>query len=113
MPAKLKNGVIGAKGGKRENQTGRPPEWLKAKCQALIEKHKLIDFLVDVAKGKDVEHSVDENGESKLVPAAVRDRIKAMEILLERGYGKSPQQTDLTSGGKGLLEILREVHYDS
>lgn len=88
MPAKLKNGVIGAPGGKREG-AGRPPDWLRQECQ----KHapNLIEFLAKVANGSDVEQAVGAEGEVISVPAAVRDRIKATEILLNRGYGMPNQ----------------------
>jgi hypothetical protein len=70
---------------------GRPPDWLKNKCQELIDKHKIIEFIVRVANGEDVEQVVSDQGEVLRVPASVKDRIRAAEILLDRGFGKAAQ----------------------
>lgn len=77
-----------AKGGAREG-AGRPAEWLKQKCQEA--GPKLIEFLIAVANGENMEQVVTSAGETVGVPAAVKDRIKASEIVLERGYGKVTQ----------------------
>lgn len=68
---------------------GRPPDWLKAECR----KHApdIIKFLVSVAKGEDVEQAVGDQGETIRIPPAVRDRIRASEMLLDRGFGKVEQ----------------------
>lgn len=77
-------------GGKREG-AGAKPNWLKEKCQELVESNGLLEFLVQVATGVDVEQAVGSEGEVIRVPASVRDRIKATELLLDRGFGKVPQ----------------------
>lgn len=77
-----------ATGGKREG-AGRPAEWLKEKCREA--GPNLIKFLIAVANGENMEQVVTGAGETVGVPAAVKDRIKAAEIVLERGYGKVPQ----------------------
>ena len=96
MPSQHKNGVSGAMGGKREG-AGRPSDWLKEKCREIVTKHKIIEFLADVATGENVEQAVGNEGEVISVPAAVRDRIKATELLLDRGYGKADQALDITT----------------
>lgn len=73
---------------------GRPPDWLKAKCQKIIEKRKLIDWLGDVAEGKNVERHIGIEGDVTLVPARAQDRLRAMEMLMERGWGKASQPID-------------------
>lgn len=75
---------------KGAHNTGRPADWLRAKCQEA--GPKVLEFLIDVATGKDMEQVVSDNGETIGVPAAVKDRIKAAEVVLDRGYGK-PDQT--------------------
>ena len=89
----FKKGHKLAPGGKREG-AGRTPEWLKQECA----KHApdLIQFLVKVAKGEDMEQAVGDQGEIIRVPAAVRDRVKATEILLDRGFGKAIQSVDVS-----------------
>lgn len=80
-------GVVGNKGG-----SGRPPEWLKAKCAKIIDRKKVVEFLGEVVGGEDVETVISFDSKGKKVrtkvPADVRDRIRAAEILLERGFGK-------------------------
>lgn len=80
MPAQLKHGVIGAPGGFREG-AGRKPEWLIEKCRQA--GPKVVEFLIKVATGENKE-------------AAIKDRIKAAEVILDRGYGR-PDQTIFTA----------------
>lgn len=74
-------------GGPREN-AGRPKEWLKEKCRTIVDKKKLVEFLGDVASGKRIEQVVTADGVEIQVPAAIKERLKAVEMLLNRGYGK-------------------------
>lgn len=94
MPAQLKHGVIGAPGGKR-NGAGRKPDWLIAQCQEIVEDSKLLEFLASVVKGEDVEQAVGDQGETIRIPPAVRDRLRAAEMLLDRAYGKAGQPIEL------------------
>jgi hypothetical protein len=76
---KENNGGTTGKGftkGKSGNPNGRPmmPEELKEKCRSYTEEG--INNLIEIAQDK------------KKQP---KDRIKAIEILLERGYGKAAQ----------------------
>ena len=74
-------------GGKREG-SGRKPDWLREKCQKLIEKNNLLDFLCNVATGTSYHQPGGED--SYFGPAPVRDRIRATEMLIDRAYGKVP-----------------------
>ena len=94
MPFKSGNKL--ATGGHRAN-AGRKPDWLKDKCQAIIKDKKLIEFLADVAAG---EPFIEKFAivDSKTTPiekmrqsADVKDRLKAVEMLLDRGFGKAIQ----------------------
>lgn len=84
-----------APGGARPG-AGRTPDWLKARCQEIVDKVKVIEFLGSVVAGEDVEQAVGDQGEVIRVPASVRDKIKASEILLDRAYGKVGQPVDIT-----------------
>src|SRR3990167_10008513 len=81
-------------GGKRRG-AGRPADWLKAKCQKIVDKSKLIEFLADVASGVNVDTKTVSTGQgmSQLVsvPADVKDRLRATEMLLDRAWGKPAQ----------------------
>lgn len=102
MPGRLRNGNPTGKGGHREG-AGRKPEWLKAACQKIIVEKKLVQFLGKVANGEDMEQVVTDAGVSIAVPAAVRERLKATEMLLDRGFGKATQIVGLDEGTKGRL----------
>lgn len=75
--------------------SGRTPEWLKEKCREFIEKDKLVEFLSSVANGSKVRDVFLDNGSIVPCAAEVKDRMKATEILLDRGFGKAPQDVNL------------------
>ena len=98
MPFKKGNNLNPA-GGKPGNKGGgRPPDWLKAKCQNIVDKRNLYEWLGEVAAGDLVEQKVvfDNKNKPKKVkcPAEIRDRIKAIEMLSDRGYGKALQSIE-------------------
>ena len=97
-----------AKGGARAN-AGRDPDWLKKKCQDAVSRKKLIEFLSDVAEGKNVSFSVTMSGEVVPCPPSVKDRIAATNIILERGFGKVAQQLE-HSGSVTLESLLGSTH---
>lgn len=37
------------------------------------------------------------------------DRIRAAEVILERGYGKAPQSIDLDAGGAVMIQLSDEA----
>lgn len=86
----FEEGNPGGPGGARPG-AGRPADWLRKRCQKAVEEKDLIGFLEKVANGEDMEQVVTDKGEAIAVPAAIRDRHKAVEILLDRGYGKPEQ----------------------
>ena len=62
-------------------QTGRPPNAIKELCREFVFNDKLIERLSAIAKG---EHE------------ATRDRIRAIEVLLDRAYGRPDQEIGIT-----------------
>lgn len=91
-----------ATGGKREG-AGRPADWLKEKCQEIVQKEKLIEFMGDVAAGKEFPQLATGDGEVLLLPPSIKDRRAATEWLVDRGYGKVSQPVE------GSLEIGKTV----
>lgn len=75
---------------------GRPNDWLREKCRELVRRDKIVEFLAEVANGSNVEQAVGSQGEVISIPASVRDRLKATEVLLDRGFGKPEQSVDMT-----------------
>lgn len=96
-----------AKKGKPSPGSGRTPDWLKEKCQALISKHKLIEFLADVANGHYTEVELGPGGKELLIQRSCGAdlRMKAIAMLLERGYGKPAQAVELAGKDGGELKI--------
>jgi hypothetical protein len=85
---------------------GRKPDWLKEKCKGLIDKHKLLDLLAKVASGDETEPRLTKDGEVVDCPVGWHDRLHAIEMLLERGFGKPQQGVDVTSNGQTILKLL-------
>lgn len=113
MPAQLRNGVKGAQGGKRQG-AGRTPDWLKEKCKSLLDKKRLIDFVGDVAAGEPVQAyfgSKDADGRQHkteaTVSADVKERLRAVEMLKEWGFGKSSQPIEHSGDIGSKLFIIR------
>ena len=59
-----------------------------------------------------MEQVVTDAGETVQVPAAVKDRIKAAEIVLERGYGKVAQSITGEGGGDIVLKVINYGNND-
>lgn len=106
MPAKLKHGVIGCPGGKRDG-AGRHPSWLKEVCRKAVDKHDLIGKLIKIGKGDDVETVVSISGAKVQVPAPIREQRGAINDLLDRGFGKADLKIEVN--GNYASALLSEV----
>ncbi len=94
------------KKGKASPGSGRTPDWLKEKCKQIVDKRKLVEFLGKVAGGENTEQVVTDQGETLSVPAPIKDRIKATEILLDRGFGKVSQPLEHSGEVGGRLLFI-------
>ena len=100
-PQLLPGGVIGNKGG-----TGRPPDAFTAKCKEIVDRYELVEYLADVSSGKEVETvQVDGRGTVCKAPASTKDRLRAVEMLLDRAYGKPTQQIESDSVREFMAEF--------
>lgn len=99
-----------APGGAREG-SGRPLGWLKDKCQDLIEKKQIIEFLADVASGEYTEFVVVNGEKTTAQRSADADvRIKAAKELLDRGFGKAPQALEVSGNvNMNLIEAVKQA----
>jgi hypothetical protein len=88
---------------------GRPPDWLKQKCREIVEKKKLIEWLGDVAAGEDVDQQINAAGECLKIPASVKDRLKAIEMLEDRGWGKPTQEIE-SSSLQEVIDLMRKKY---
>lgn len=106
MPAKLKHGVIGCPGGKREG-AGRKPDEFKAKCAELASNAKFLRWAEDVLTGEKVEFAVDKLGAVVPIPADVNQRTYLWEKLAAYGYGKPAQAINLGGNVRiGFLDLI-------
>lgn len=92
MPFQIGNKL--ATGGRREG-SGAPTNWLKEKCRKIISDKKLLEFLGDVASGE------------PFVGADVKDRLRAVEMLLDRGFGRPPQMLVDSEGNAFPFVVIR------
>lgn len=110
MPFKKGNKL--AKGGAREG-SGHPSDWLRSYCQDAIKKHKLFNFLVEVAKGEYTHYEFDSKGKKRAMKrcAEVKDRMKALEMISDRGFGKPVQDIELKgeSASGNLIVVVPKV----
>ena len=95
-------------GGTRRG-AGRPPGWVKVKCQAIIDKHDLYEFLGRVAAGQEKEDRI-ANGEVTVLNASIHDRLHALEMLMDRANGKPRQAVELTGSENGPIKIIIEKY---
>lgn len=105
----LKSGAKPARGGKRAG-AGRPPDWLKKKCSSLVDKNKLLEFVMRVAVGEETEQHVTKEGDVVDVAPSTHDRLRAVEMLLDRGFGKPAQAVEL-GGADGQPLTVNLITY--
>jgi hypothetical protein len=84
----------------RINKKGRP------KLPDL--KGALAQYLADEKDGKTALDAV----VMKLRQMALQGNVKAIEMLLDRAYGKATQHTDITSGGEKITPPIQWVKPD-
>lgn len=105
----LKSGAKPARGGKREG-SGRKPDWLKEKCKALVDRHKLLEYLANVAAGVETQTVVVKisqfQSETEEIPCDTKDRLHAVEMLLERGYGKPAMEVVHSGDVQGRFVLV-------
>ncbi len=94
--ALMVGGVPGNAGG------GRPKEVLRRRCREEIETRGGIEFVGRVMDGTETDavtltvgSGKDAHTEVVQVPAKIRDRLYAFELLADRGYGKPEQAVQI------------------
>lgn len=97
-------------GGKRDG-SGRKPDWLKEKCAKLVDVNKLMEFVSNVASGEETEIHYDKMGHAFEASCSTKDRLHAVEILLERGFGKPVQGVELSGkeGAPAVFDVVIKV----
>ena len=105
------------RGGKRVG-AGRPLNWFKKMCEQefIGHKGKAVLELGKIARGElEVEKIFVTEGSiiranTRVTPSYM---VQAASFLADRAFGKAHQSTDITSDGRSLLDILKEVHGDA
>lgn len=85
------------------------PEWLKEKCQKIVDREKLIEFFGEVAGGRVKDHKV-VDGKVVQVPASLEIRLKYAVELMDRGFGKPVQGVEF-GGTDGQPLTIKVVNY--
>ena len=76
----------------RHSRAGRPSSEITTRCQAIIERSKLLDVLEDIA-----QHGAKD-----------ADRLSAVKLLLSYGYGQPAQLIEVGAGdGTDVTFTLR------
>jgi hypothetical protein len=91
----FKKGNKIAPGGAREG-AGRHPDWFREQCRIALSDAKGVEFARDVLAGKEFPQLATGEGEVIPLPPALKDRLKALEWLTDRGYGKANQTMEVT-----------------
>ena len=77
--------------GSKSPGSGPTPDIFKAKCKKLLDRYKLLDYVARVAAGEEKEIFITQVGERIDRPCDTKDRLKAVEMIKDWGYGKSVQ----------------------
>ena len=97
-----------AVGGAREG-AGRPVDEFRAYVRTLVEKHRLIEFLADVAGGsvKEIIGKGTKDEETIYISVGLKQRIYATIQLIEHGWGRAPMKMEFGLDEKTLGSIVR------
>ena len=96
----------------RRPGAGRPADWLRTECENIIKKNKLIEFLGEVAIGEPIQKVKSPTGQvtELKVSADIKDRLKAIEMLSDRAYGKPTQAVEVTGDvSLNLIEAVKQA----
>ena len=87
------------------SKKGRPPNYLKRKCQQLLDHKEVFQFLKDVVTGNpNADYTLNMSGKVIPIPPRARLRLDAIHDLMNRGYGLPTQSIELSG--------LEDVHDD-
>jgi hypothetical protein len=96
----------GPRGGPKS--TGRMMDWLLVEIDKILTKPALFAFLEAVATGRPIDVE-DKKGKVKTKLPSVNDRMRAIEMLIDRRFGRPSQSHDV-SGAISLEEIIAKAN---
>lgn len=79
---------------------GRPPDVFKALMRELASRDESLVRLAGILKG--TAAYTDGDGRQVVIPVDSDTYLKALAFVTDRGYGKSQQHVDVTTGGETL-----------
>lgn len=109
MPAKLKNGNMGAPGGKREG-AGRKPDWFKAWVSKMLKdpkKRKRLEKILDDAD--DAETIVNPMGVKVPMRAKADTYLRALEWVANYDQGKPVQRVEGNFSESAMAYLIQAV----
>jgi hypothetical protein len=93
--ARLPLGAHPGNTGGKKGRSGRKPSEVVALARSLTDQYGLVQRLALIASGQPVLQfqGTDKEGKPEIVvaPARAADQIRAIELLLNRGWGKVPE----------------------
>jgi Family of unknown function (DUF5681) len=106
--------IIPWKPGQSGNPSGRPKSFGHIIRHATAEGEELVTFALSVLRGEQTEMRVTGKGDVVECVASLGDRLKALEWLSDRGWGKSiaedrPDEAPALGAGVSLWQIALEL----
>ncbi len=91
---------------KGAHSTGRPSDWFREQCKKALERCKGVEFVADVASGKEFPQLATSEGEVIPLPPSLKDRQRAVEWLADRAHGKAGQTIDVNDTNPGRFILI-------
>jgi len=74
---------------------GRPTDWFREQSQIALKDSQGLEFMRDVAAGKEFPQLATSEGEVIDLPPPLKDRRAAVEWLADRAYGRALESMKL------------------
>lgn len=95
--------------GGKPGRSGRRPSAIGELARTLLDKHRLMEVVAGIARGDIEEEWFDHDGETHSAPTKNSDRISAVRLLLEYGYGKQIQVEHTGTIALEQIGVAREA----
>lgn len=99
----LTPGNPGNSGGKK-GRSGRRPNAITEAARDIVDDRELLNVAADIAVGDIWEEWTTKDGDVVSGPTKNSDRIAAIRLIIEYGYGKPKQITELSGPDGGPIE---------
>lgn len=97
--------------GAKRKYRGPDPLWIKHQCENIVSKYGLVNFLGEIASGGPLTCKRKIDGKTVVIQLPepdIKDRMRAIDMLLDRAFGKPTQSHDVEENLGNLLVTLAE-----